>query len=718
MTMTDDSFDLGIGPARERLERLSRRAEDLPADARELVNEILEAFAASVEELQMAVEELHRQNQELLTTQEKAEAGRRRYRDLFQFAPDGYLVTDPAGQIHDANQAAMDLLGVIRAELIGQPLALYVAPGERDRFHVHLDRQAEGHGAGVGEVEWEMRFQPRRGPAFTAALTVTPVRDVRGERTGLRWLLRDVTASKRAEERERLLANIQQLAVSLEQERELQQTIVDNTASHLAYFDPEFNYIRVNAAYAQGTGHCVEELIGRNHFELFPHSENRAVFERVRDTGEPARFWAMPIHFPEQPERGTTYWDWSMVPVKDEQGEVQGLVISSTEVTERVQLRRERQRLQKELERHAEKLEKSVARRTAALRASEARFRTIFEDSVIGIALLDTEGRLVASNPALQDILGYSEEELASMTFSGYSHPDDAEADKDLYQALTSGELGYYQVEKRFVRQDGQVRWGQVTISRIKGPKGGKPWLAVAAMEDITEKKRTQEALLQAERLSIAGRLGASLAHEINNPLQSVIGCLGLAEEMLDDGGEVRRYLEIAMEELERAAGIVTQLRDLNRESEPGAGKPTDLNTLMETVLTLIRKQCQDRNIAAEWAAAADLPAVRLVPERMQQVFLNLVLNAIEAMPGGGRLHMSATPTSQPEGVRITFADDGVGMEPDNLSRIFEPFHSTRPEGLGLGLYVSKKIVEQHGGRIEVDSHVGEGTTFTVWLPR
>jgi signal transduction histidine kinase len=236
-------------------------------------------------------------------------------------------------------------------------------------------------------------------------------------------------------------------------------------------------------------------------------------------------------------------------------------------------------------------------------------------------------------------------------------------------------------------------------------------------VEDITEKRTSQEALLRAERLAIAGRLGASLAHEINNPLQSVIGCLGLAEEILEDGAEVRRYLEIAMEELERAAGIVTQLRDLSRETKTKKKEPTDLNAFVEKTLMLTRKRCQNRGVEVEWQPAASLPAVPMVPDRMQQVCLNLVLNAVDAMPRGGQLRVSTAATGQPPGVHIRFADTGVGIAPDTLSRIFEPFHSTRNEGLGLGLYISKKVVDEHDGRIEVDSHVGEGTTFTIWLP-
>jgi PAS domain S-box-containing protein len=536
----------------------------------------------------------------------------------------------------------------------------------------------------------------------------------------IRELFKEIleASSSRDQERAHVLDQIWSLIKILEQERQLQQMIMDNTAIHLAFLDPEFNYVRVNSAYARGTGHTVAELVGRNHFELFPHSKNRAIFEKVRDTGESREFWAMPVDFPEQPGRGTTFWDWAIVPVKDEQEEVQGLIISSAEVTERVQLRREREQLQKELGLYAERLEEMVAQRTSALQASEARFRTVFEASVLGIALLDREGRLLASNPALQTMLGYSRKEMDGRTVSEFSHPDDAQVDKDLMEEVVSGRRGHFQIQKRYVRKDGQVLWIELTASSVRRSPEDEPEMVVALVADITEKRRTQEALLRAERVMIAGRLGASLAHEINNPLQSVIGCLGLAEEILQDGAEVRRYLEIATEQLERAAGIVSQLRDLSREAEAKKREPTDLNALVEKSLLLTRKRCQNQGVEVTWSPAADMAPVPLVPDRMQQVFLNLVLNAVDAMPEGGRLFVSTTPTEQPEGVYVRFVDTGVGIEADRLSQLFEPFHSTRPEGLGLGLYISKGIVEEHGGHIEVESLDGEGTTFAIWLPR
>ena len=118
-----------------------------------------------------------------------------------------------------------------------------------------------------------------------------------------------------------------------------------------------------------------------------------------------------------------------------------------------------------------------------------------------------------------------------------------------------------------------------------------------------------------------------------------------------------------------------------------------------------------------EWKPYTRLPSIPMIPERIQQVLLNLVLNAVGAMPDGGSLRVSTAPALQPGGVRIIISDNGVGIQPNRLSRIFEPFYSNRTEGLGLGLFISKKIVDEHNGRIEVESQPGEGTTFTVYLP-
>jgi signal transduction histidine kinase len=156
---------------------------------------------------------------------------------------------------------------------------------------------------------------------------------------------------------------------------------------------------------------------------------------------------------------------------------------------------------------------------------------------------------------------------------------------------------------------------------------------------------------------------------------------------------------------------------DLLRRSEPGERTQSDLNALIQDALVLTRRKCQDQGIEVIWQPESDLPKLSLAVDRLQQAFLNILMNAIEAMPDGGQLAVHTARTTQPEGARITLADTGDGIREDHLSQLFQPFFSTKAEGLGLGLYTCRNIVEEHGGWIEVESELDQGTTFTIWLP-
>jgi PAS domain S-box-containing protein len=368
-----------------------------------------------------------------------------------------------------------------------------------------------------------------------------------------------------------------------------------------------------------------------------------------------------------------------------------------------------------QVQQHAERLEQQVTRRTAALQASQARFQAVFEEAALGIALVSRRGRIVDANPALQRMLGYERDELEGMVFSELAHPDNVHDDADVYEELVKGERSHYQVEGRYGRKDGQQIEANLTVSLVR-PTVGRSSFAIALMEDVTERKQAQAALIESEKLALTGRLAASLAHEINNPLQSVVGLLSLAEEDLAKGRDAGRYVQIALEEVERAADLIARMRNLNRPSQEGEREPTEINALVERVLTLTKKRCQERHIEVEWAPGAGLPRLTLASDRIQQVFMNLVLNAIEAMPDGGRLQVWTACGDAPLSLEVHIADTGVGIPTGRLPDLFEPFYTTKETGVGLGLYVSHNIVQEHGGRIEVESVEGEGTTFTVHL--
>jgi two-component system NtrC family sensor kinase len=234
--------------------------------------------------------------------------------------------------------------------------------------------------------------------------------------------------------------------------------------------------------------------------------------------------------------------------------------------------------------------------------------------------------------------------------------------------------------------------------------------------EFARELERSQAQLVQAEKMAAAGRLAASIAHEINNPLQAIHNSLHLTLRPTLSEEKRARYLAMAQEEVERLIDIVRRLLEFSRPSR-GRRAATDANQIIDNVLALTNKRLQHGHIVIETDLALDLPLLHVVPDQLTQVFLNIVLNAIEAMPDGGRLTIRTAQSKDGEWGQIAFTDNGPGMDEQTRANIFEPFFTTKTTGTGLGLAISYGIIERHGGQIEVDSAPGDGSTFVVRLP-
>jgi signal transduction histidine kinase len=228
--------------------------------------------------------------------------------------------------------------------------------------------------------------------------------------------------------------------------------------------------------------------------------------------------------------------------------------------------------------------------------------------------------------------------------------------------------------------------------------------------QQLEERARTEAALVKTERLATAGRLAATIAHEINNPLEAVTNLVYLARSAPE--GEVRRYLQVVEEELSRIAHITKMTLGFYRES--GAPTPVDLGELVREVVALYEAKLRAKNIRVHTDSAASQLILGSRGE-LRQVIANLVANAVDVLPGGGAI--GAVTTDSDGGVQIRVSDNGPGIPAQNLARIFEPFFTTKAElGTGLGLWVSRQIVEKHGGTIAVESSPG-GTCFTISLP-
>ncbi|HLL81283.1 MAG TPA: PAS domain S-box protein, partial [Longimicrobium sp.] len=372
-----------------------------------------------------------------------------------------------------------------------------------------------------------------------------------------------------------------------------------------------------------------------------------------------------------------------------------------------------------------------------SLRASESQLRALFDEAAVGMAIVDLHGRLVRTNRALQAMLGYPAEELQAMLFSQITHPDDVGADWELFGDLVAGECTHYQVEKRYFRGDGAILWTHLNVSLVRDAEGA-PCFTVGIIEDITERRRAEEALrqsqdelLQAQKMETVGRLAGGVAHDFNNLLTVIKGNTQLLLSDLPEGSEMREDLEEIDAVSGRAAELTQQLLAFSRRQVLQM-RVLDLNETVARADRLLRRLLGE-DIEFRTTVDPALGAVRADPGQLEQVLMNLALNARDAMPGGGKLtletrnvwlddeyarrHPSVTPGAY---VMVAVSDSGHGMDAETQARVFDPFFTTKEpgRGTGLGLATVYGIVRQSGGHVWVYSEVGRGTSFKVYLPR
>ncbi|MQL53927.1 hypothetical protein GFC01_17020 [Desulfofundulus thermobenzoicus] len=262
--------------------------------------------------------------------------------------------------------------------------------------------------------------------------------------------------------------------------------------------------------------------------------------------------------------------------------------------------------------------------------------------------------------------------------------------------------------------KEGLVRLEREPSFRFTPLSGEVGEIAGAINRMVDTRQALQEQVSRMERLAAVGELAAGLAHEIRNPLTGISGFAQCLARALPPGEELHQQAEIIVNEVIRIESIIQELLNFARPRD-GRVLPVDINQLVEETVVLISPRVQRAGVEIKLSLAPDLPEIYGDSQQLKQVFLNLCLNAVQAMERGGRL----TITTRREGshVQAIFADTGCGIDPGQVEKIFDPFFTTRVKGTGLGLPVSQRIVEKHGGNIRVESRPGEGSAFTVFLP-
>ncbi len=377
------------------------------------------------------------------------------------------------------------------------------------------------------------------------------------------------------------------------------------------------------------------------------------------------------------------------------------------------------------------------ARLYSQVAQSEERYRTLLQHANDAVLLLDANGHTILEvNLALEQISGYRRHEILAM------RPVDLLPDVDsLAQSAHNGAInGHGPGDSQEIETVLQTRWGQsaqVAVSVSLVPYAGQRLLLVIA-RDMSERQRIARQMLQTEKLAALGRLSASMAHEINNPLQAIHNAVHLMLSRPLPEEKRRRYLEMTREEIDRLISIVQRILDFYRPTRDGM-RPVNLGDIVDTVLALTANQLHEHSIHMLREERVALPRIFAVSSHIKQVCLSLIFNAIEAMPDGGDLRVgvylaaegsevnadgftvvagghTANPMIGPT-VVVEIGDTGSGISSQDLPKIFEPFYTTRVKGTGLSLALSYSIIEQHHGEMAVRSALGQGTTFRIRLP-
>src|SRR6266446_226648 len=591
------------------------------------------------------------------------------YRDLIDSFDDILLAVSLDGQIRAVNRSFSDLVDTPFQQIIGRPLADFVQESSGDGARL-LERAMPRF---MERRQWasviQVRLKNQSSPFFFDCVAHAMMR---GDKVGgITVLARDVSALRKNE------ARFTELFESL------QEGIYITT--------PDGAIVDVNPALVRMLGYdSKEEVLKRRVPEIFVDREERKLIKE--EVERQPMIQGREITLIRKDGTSIVCLNTAAA-VRDNSGRVLRYQGALMDITERREMER---RLHQQQE---------FARRLV----------DNFPDLIL---VLDAASHYTFVSPRCKDVLGYEVEETQKMEFASCTHPEDLPAVLSLYKDIIAGKQIFASLEIRVRHKLGEWRRIRFNFSPLSDEKGNIEGVVLSG-RDVTDLKRLEEQLIQAEKLAAMGQMLAGVAHELNNPLTAILGVTELLREREGADDTTRRQLELTHRQARRAARIVQNLLEFSRPASPQK-KPLDLNNLLERTLQLHDHSLRRNNIEVDFHPQGELPVVVGDANQLIQVFLNLVTNAEQAIREvreTGRIQIRVAHIGKQ--LAITVQDDGVGIRPEALLRIFDPFYTTkRPGGgTGLGLSICMSIIREHGGNIEAETLPAGGAAFTIYLP-
>ena len=505
----------------------------------------------------------------------------------------------------------------------------------------------------------------------------------------------------------------QALKISEKRYKETSQTltaILENTHILIASLDSDFNILWTNKAFAENFNQSNDFFKGKNYFKLYPNAELKALFLNASQEGTPLFRNSHPFIFGDQLNKGLNYFDLSLIPVKDDKGQVSSLVFTLIEVTKRV------------------KSQINLKEQTETLNQAQ-------KIAHIGSWQWNLKTDKLTWSEEMFNIFGINKENFEGIhtkIFQQFVHPEDAAKVAESNQlSIETGKST--PVEFRIIRPDGEIRyvWGET--GELLKDQDNKPSKLSGVIYDITERKQVEEERIKLEKIAnrsqkieALGELAGGIAHNFNNFLCGVFGNIDLALEELNHKkfNEAEKFLENAMESMDPAKALTRQLLTFSRGGEP----VKSVGTILPTIFEAAKFSLAGSNIKLEYNENPKLWHCAFDKGQIAQVIHNIALNARQAMPEGGTVKISACNLHLqqneiyhlPENdyIKISIEDTGPGIPPQFLNKLFDPFFSTKVGNQGLGLAISYSIIKRHHGLIQLEPKTNNsGCIFSIYLP-
>lgn len=714
--MVDNEFAEKVDLFRDHVDRLHQMIDSLPEQQKGVLEKAFQGFTIALEELQVAEEELRQQNEELIAAQQELAAERQRYHDLFEFAPDGYLVTDEKGIIVEANRTASLLLKQTQRQLIGKPLAVFVSSPDLRVFHNWLAALLRNN----NPQERRLNLHPHHEDLLPTAITAAALQDHSNGQLRIHWMLHDIRARVKAEKLQQETASrvqlLEDIASAANASNDIEQPLkyaMKRICEHTGWSVGHV-YLRHDQPDPVLIPTTIWYLDDPEKFAAFRQATERTRF--APDEGLSGRVLAS--RKPEWVPDLAQIHGFARISVPEDRPLKSGLffpVLVGEEVAAVLEFFSEETlepeaELQDLLSYIGEQLGRVFERVRAErqLQKSEARFRMIFEDAALGIDLVDMQGKIVQTNPALQEMLGYSADELQHMNYLKITHPDDLEKSRLLFQELVSGKRNKYQMEKRYLHKDGSVIWTRLVVSIFHDEYQGQRY-AMAMIENFTSQKHIQEELAEVERRLIDSREAErlQLAQELHDgPVQDLLAIsyqfTGLRDAFQDENRLMQFNQSFSM-----LQQVMRTLRSICGELRPPTLTPFGLEKAIRSHVGQFEEAHPGISIDLELMNdGKTLPErVRLALFRIyQQAVLNILRHA-DANKIFVQFHFDD------EKIRLTIQDDGRGFNvPERQVELVRQGH--------FGLVGSAERAQAIGGKLWIESAPGQGTILRVVVPR